>query len=291
MSVALCVSLYLGIRVQARVRRTFHGVVGIIGILGGMVHLLQSTASLLLGLSIIVIGATGIHGLWRPSSIENAALKRNGKQYVELKVRVPDSKHNFYIKSRGTIYRVAWATGQDNSQHEATILLPLSAIEDGPGSRTIRDKVRVTCDGLFRAPLSPYTYLAKDLDIISADSGIFEGYSCFKWRQRLLEPKDSLYFKSRLFWFTTRSYILSPFFDHLRNELSSWKAGYTVAIVILMGDQNPFCGPDLPPLLTGKLTIDHDTKTCMRSAISQYLEKNPSHAKQYFVGESLRSLL
>jgi hypothetical protein len=197
---------------QTRVRRTFHGIVGIISILSGMIHLLQSTASLLLGLSIIGLGATGIHGLWRPGSIENATPKGNARRYVELKVRVPDSKHDFYIKSRGTFYRVAWVTGQDSSQYEATILLPPSAIEERPGSRTTREEVRVTCDGLLRAPLSPYTYLAKDLDIIATESGIFEGYSCFKWRQRLLEPKNSPCFKSRLIWFTTRSYILSPFF-------------------------------------------------------------------------------
>ncbi|KAI3568008.1 hypothetical protein IWW34DRAFT_812172 [Fusarium oxysporum f. sp. albedinis] len=194
-SVALCVSLYLAIRMQTRVRRTFHGIVGIISILGGMIHLLQSTASLLLGLGIIGLGATGIHGLWRPGSIENATPKGNARRYVELKVRVPDSKHDFYIKSRGTFYRVAWVTGQDSSQYEATVLLPPSAIEDRPVSRTTREEVRVTCDGLLRAPLSPYTYLAKDLDIIATESGIFEGYSCFKWRQRLLEPKNSPYFK------------------------------------------------------------------------------------------------
>jgi hypothetical protein len=273
---------------ETRVRRTFHGVVGIVGILSGTIHLLQSTACLLLGLGIIGIGATGIHGLWRPGSTENASLKGNAKQYVELKVRVPDNKHDFYIKSCGTFYRAAWVTGQDSSQCEATVLLPPSVIEGSSERGTTREEVKVTCNGLFRAPLPPYTYLAKELDIIATGSGIFEGYSCFRWRQRLLESKDNTCFKTRLIWFTTPSCILSPFFGNLGNDMSSWKAGYVVVVVILVNDKNPVDDENpvddngLPPLLTGKLTTEHDRKnTCMRSAISQHLEKNPLGRQEY----------
>jgi hypothetical protein len=237
---------------------------------------------LLLGLGIIGIGATGIHGLWRPGSIENASLKGNAKQYVELKVRVPDNKHDFYIKSCGTFYRAAWVTGQDSSQCEATVLLPPSVIEGSSNRGTTREEVKVACDGPFRAPLPPYTYLAKKLDIIATGSGIFEGYSCFRWRQRLLEAKDETSFATRLIWFTTRSCISSPFFKRLGEDQSSWRAGYDVVVVILVDDKNPVDDNDLPLQLTGKLTIKHDDiNKCMRSAISKYLESNSLRRQEY----------
>ncbi|EGU76995.1 hypothetical protein FOXB_12494, partial [Fusarium oxysporum f. sp. conglutinans Fo5176] len=95
-SLALVGSLVRSFNMTTRLHRTFHGVIAIIGILGGTIHLLQSISCLLLVLATVCFGVTGIHSLWRPYSMPNAILAVDiddsfeRKEAVELKFRVPD---------------------------------------------------------------------------------------------------------------------------------------------------------------------------------------------------------
>jgi hypothetical protein len=267
--------------VITRVSRTFHGIVGIVGIVGIIIHLFRSTACLLLGLGIMAIGASGIHSLWRPGYIENAKLdlsrnRYDDEQMVQFQLRVPDNKHDFYIKSCGTFYRAAWVTGKD-SQHEATMLIPRSAGQDGSsrGGAT----VRVPYDGPFRSPFSSYRKLAQPLDIIASGSGMYEAYSCFMKRQDFLEPKGraGTLFPTRLTWFITQPSILYPFYEHLLSERSSWLSFYNVVLLVLV----PVNDIEISEYFEGNLRVKYDINAGLKSAIERYLKNDPFKGKEY----------
>ncbi|EXL64840.1 hypothetical protein FOPG_18915 [Fusarium oxysporum f. sp. conglutinans race 2 54008] len=320
-SLALVGSLVRSFNMTTRVHRTFHGVIAIIGILGGTIHLLQSISCLLLVLVTIVIGATGIHGLWRPYSKENAIFAASindllgKKEAVALKVRVPDSKHEFYIETSGTFYRAAYVTARDSGGCEATVLLPRSTINNDP----------LQYHGPFRAPLSPYIYLNAKLDIITTGSGIIEGFSCFRWRQRVAESENKSPVSTRLVWLTTKS--CPPYLSYYMSDMSWKKEDATILVIVLgnevMGSKHVNSPPDSTlntsivldkqdddetnineknvhernginnntslHSFQAKMTIKYEINTDMKYAIKEYV-KEPSR-RRYVIGESLRALL
>lgn len=230
-SLALVGSLVRSFDMTERVHRTFHGVIAIIGILGGTIHLLQSISCLLLVLATVCFGVTGIHSLWRPYSMPNAILavgiddSLDMKEAVELKFRVPDSKHDFYIETSGTFYRAAYVAARDSGGCEATVLLPRSTLEGRKNHGSLQ------YHGPFRAPLSPYIYLGAKLDIITTGSGIIEGFSCFRWRQRVAESENKTPISTRLVWLTTKS--CPPYLSYYMNDMSWEKEDATILVIVL----------------------------------------------------------
>ncbi|KAK2468628.1 hypothetical protein H9L39_19787, partial [Fusarium oxysporum f. sp. albedinis] len=230
-SLALVGSLVRSFNMTTRLHRTFHGVIAIIGILGGTIHLLQSISCLLLVLATVCFGVTGIHSLWRPYSMPNAILavgiddSLDMKEAVELKVRVPDSKHDFYIETSGTFYRAAYVAARDSGGCEATVLLPRSTLKSRKNHGSLQ------YHGPFRAPLSPYVYLSAKLDIITTGSGIIEGFSCFRWRQRVAESENKTPISTRLVWLTTKS--CPPYLSYYMNDMSWEKEDATILVIVL----------------------------------------------------------
>lgn len=230
-SLALVGSLVRSFNMTTRLHRTFHGVIAIIGILGGTIHLLQSISCLLLVLATVCFGVTGIHSLWRPYSMPNAILavgiddSLDMKEAVELKFRVPDSKHDFYIETSGTFYRAAYVAARDSGGCEATVLLPRSTLKSRKNHGSLQ------YHGPFRAPLSPYVYLSAKLDIITTGSGIIEGFSCFRWRQRVAESENKTPISTRLVWLTTKS--CPPYLSYYMNDMSWEKEDATILVIVL----------------------------------------------------------
>ncbi|KAK2480469.1 hypothetical protein H9L39_08037, partial [Fusarium oxysporum f. sp. albedinis] len=169
----------------------------------GSHEIILSISCLLLVLATVCFGVTGIHSLWRPYSMPNAILavgiddSLDMKEAVELKFRVPDSKHDFYIETSGTFYRAAYVAARDS------------------GGRKNHGSLQY--HGPFRAPLSPYIYLGAKLDIITTGSGIIEGFSCFRWRQRVAESENKTPISTRLVWLTTKS--CPPYLSYYMNDI------------------------------------------------------------------------
>ncbi|EXL64986.1 hypothetical protein FOPG_18770 [Fusarium oxysporum f. sp. conglutinans race 2 54008] len=324
-SLALVGSLVRSFNMTERVHRTFHGVIAIIGILGGTIHLLQSISCLLLVLATVCLGVTGIHSLWRPYSMPNAILavgiddSLDMKEAVELKFRVPDSKHDFYIETSGTFYRAVYVAARDSGGCEATVLLPLSTLKSRKNHGSLQ------YHGPFRAPLSPYIYLSAKLDIITTGSGIIEGFSCFRWRQRVAESENKTPVFTRLVWLTTKS--CPPYLSYYMNDMSWEKEDATILVIVLgsevMGskhvnscsdsilnesivldkqdddektrneknahERNDINNNASLHSFQAKMTIKYEIQTDMKYAIKKYL-KEPSR-RRYVIGESLRALL
>ncbi|EGU72875.1 hypothetical protein FOXB_16616, partial [Fusarium oxysporum f. sp. conglutinans Fo5176] len=133
-------------------------------------------------------------------------------------------------------------------------------------------------------------------------SGIIEGFSCFRWRQRVAESENKSPVSTRLVWLTTKS--CPPYLSYYMSDMSWKKEDATILVIVLgnevMGSKHVNSPPDSTLNTSIVLDKQDDDETNineknvherndMKYAIKEYV-KEPSR-RRYVIGESLRALL
>ena len=129
--------------------------------------------------------------------------------WLRFGIEVPNVHASLYFKINGKPVRVAWTERSRETPQDckAVLLVP-------PGNKM----ETLTCEGPFITPMTPYAYGPDQLDIVVTDSGIIEGYSCLRWRCRILNPLRS---STNLTWFCKDLEFLVLFLEHLETGTTS----------------------------------------------------------------------
>lgn len=182
-----------------------HSALGVVIVVFLTIHCIGFNTSTAIGLALIImaiwLAVVNMQGkaqgtiepqlCFQPSQsprVVSKSIRHNG--WVKFACNVTSKELIAYFKVNGNPVRVAWteASSGPTDTYNAILLMPSEAKME-----------TLVVKGPYSMPISTYINGPGQLNIYATDSGFAEAYSCFRWRQRVLNPTTSI---TSLTWFS-----------------------------------------------------------------------------------------
>ncbi|KAL6355054.1 hypothetical protein LRP88_11572 [Fusarium phalaenopsidis] len=273
-----------------------HCVVGLVSFALGILHSISVNLLTSLGLIILALGLWAAVARRRSGPLQHiqpqhCLQKRLSKMeipgmknvfgWLRFGIEVPNHHASLYFRVNGSPVRAAWTERSRDSRHacKAIFVVPPD------------DMKTLACEGPFITPLTPYAYGPDQLDIIATDSGIIEGYSCLRWRCRILNPLRS---STNLLWFCKDIEFLAIFLTHLEAGTNSG----SIRIVFYIDPASSGTNQTDPTFreaireaegILASLPCTQATLVTEHEPLRSVLKKHMRYSQHQYMGESLRS--